>query len=101
MIADRLERVPEVRILNPAASPAVASIVRRCLEADPERRYQTARQFQEDLERQLNNLPLRHAPDLSPRERLTKWAARHPRATSSTTVALVATVLLFAFSAAA
>jgi serine/threonine protein kinase len=101
MIADRQVTAPDVRGANPAASPAVASIVRRCLEANPDRRYQSARQLQEDLERQLNHLPLRHAPDSSPRERVTKWATRHPRATSSTTVAVIAAALIIAITAAA
>jgi eukaryotic-like serine/threonine-protein kinase len=101
MIADRQVPAPDVRGLNPAASPAVASIVRRCLEADPARRYQSARQLQEDLERQLDHLPLLHAADSSPRERLTKWAIRHPRATSSTTVAVIAAALIIAITAAA
>ena len=39
MIADRLGPVPDVRRANPAVSPAVASIVRHCLEPDPARRY--------------------------------------------------------------
>ena len=93
MIEDRLVPPPRLRGCNPAASPAVEAIVRRCLEGDPRRRYQTACELQEDLERHLNNLPLRHASEPSPRERLRKWARRHPRLTSSTGVAALAAVL--------
>src|SRR5262249_37450419 len=60
MIADRLGRPPDVRLAQPAASPAVASIVAHCLEPDSGRRYQSARELQEDLQRQLDDHPLRH-----------------------------------------
>src|SRR5206468_124952 len=59
-------------------------------------RYQGARQLQEDLERHLADLPLRHAPEPSPRERARKWARRHPRLTSATSVAGLAAGLLLA-----
>ena len=101
MIADRQSPVPDIRGANPAASPAVAAIVNHCLEADPVRRYQLPRQLQEDLERQLDHRPLRYAPDSSLRERTMKWVVRHPRATSSTTVAVFASALLIAIAAAA
>ena len=94
MIADRLGSVPDVRSANPSVSPAVAAIVRHCLEPDPSRRYQSARELQEDLQRQLDDLPLRHVPEPSIRERLGKWARRHPRLSSSTTVGLVSMLLL-------
>jgi serine/threonine protein kinase/tetratricopeptide (TPR) repeat protein len=94
MIEDRRAPPPRLRDRNPAASPAVEAVVRRCLQGDPARRYQTARELQEDLERHLHDLPLRHAAEPSPRERLGKWARRHPRLTSSTGVAVCAAVLL-------
>jgi serine/threonine protein kinase/Flp pilus assembly protein TadD len=93
MIEDRLPPPPRLRRRNPAVSPAVEAIVRRCLEAEPGRRYQTARELQEDLERHLNDLPLRHAAEPSARERLGKWVRRHPRLASSTSVAAFAAIL--------
>ena len=100
MIADRLGPVPDVRRANLAVSPAVASIVRHCLEADPAGRYQSARDLQEDLRRQLDDLPLRHAPEPSLRERAGKWARRHPRLTSATSVGVVSACLLMAVGSA-
>jgi serine/threonine protein kinase/tetratricopeptide (TPR) repeat protein len=100
MIADRLGPRPDVRSANSAVSPAVASIVRHCLEPDPALRYRSARELQEDLRRQLDDLPLRHAPEPSLRERLGKWARRHPRLTSSTSVGIVSACLLLAVSMA-
>jgi len=76
---DRQGPPPRLRPWNPAVSPAVESVVRRCLEPEPSRRYASARELAEDLERHLSHLPLRHAADPSPRERAGKWVRRHPR----------------------
>jgi serine/threonine protein kinase len=48
-------------------TPAVEAIIQRCLSADPSHRYQTAAELQEDLERHLKQLPLRHAHEPSVR----------------------------------
>jgi serine/threonine protein kinase/Tfp pilus assembly protein PilF len=101
MRVDRCRPAPRLRPVNPAVSPAVESIVRRCLDPDAARRYQSARELREDLERQLAHQPLRHAPEPSLRERARKWARRHPRLTSSTTVAAAAAVVLLGVSAGA
>jgi serine/threonine protein kinase len=79
MVADRLQPPPALRHWNRAISPAVEAIVRHCLEPEPSKRYQTARQLHEDLERQCANLPLRHVREPSLRERAAKWYRRHPR----------------------
>lgn len=96
MIADREAGAPDVRRANASVSPAVAAVVRHCLEPDPARRYRSARALQEDLTRQLENRPLKHTPEPSLFERMSKWSRRHPGLTSSTTVALAAGVLLAA-----
>jgi tetratricopeptide (TPR) repeat protein len=93
MIEERLQPPPPVRSWNPDVSPAVESVVRHCLEPDPTRRYQTARELQEDLERQLAHRPLRYAPEPSWRERWAKWRRRHPRWLLAT-AGLVAVALL-------
>jgi tetratricopeptide (TPR) repeat protein len=79
MIQDREGPPPRLRWASKAVSPAVESIVRHCLEPDPERRYQTASQLREDLQRQMEHRPLQYAPDRSVRERATKAVRRHPR----------------------
>lgn len=94
MIADRLGSVPDVRGTNPTVSPAVASIIRHCLECDPAKRYASARELHEDLACQINDQPLVHAPDPSVRERLGKSVRRHPRLTSSTSVGVLSVALL-------
>ena len=60
MIADRSGAVPRLRAINPEITPAAESIIRHCLEPDASRRYQTAEQLHEDLERQLKHLPLKY-----------------------------------------
>jgi tetratricopeptide (TPR) repeat protein len=103
MIAERHKLPPRLCPLNRAVTPAVESIIHRCLDPDPTLRYQFARELQEDLERQLDDRPLLYAPEPSLRERARKWARRHPRLTSaltsSTTVAVVALVGLGALAA--
>jgi serine/threonine protein kinase/Tfp pilus assembly protein PilF len=93
-------RMPGVRCRNPAVSPAVESIVRYCLEPEPSRRYQTARELHEDLQRQLDHRPLRYASEPSPWERLRKWTRRHPRLSSSTGVGVLAALLILAVAGA-
>ena len=94
MIADRQGPPPRLRPWNPGVSPAVESIVRHCLEADPDQRYPSARALLEDLERHLSHQPLKHAPDPSSRERTSKWLKRrHWLVTLGLAGALVATVV--------
>jgi serine/threonine protein kinase/tetratricopeptide (TPR) repeat protein len=99
MIADRQSPPPDVRQLNPAVSPALSAIVQRCLQPDPQHRYQRASQACEDLQRHLENRPLRYAPNPSFRELAAKWCRRHPRLSSISTVLTAA--LLFATFAGA
>jgi serine/threonine protein kinase/Flp pilus assembly protein TadD len=90
MLVDR-QTPPDLRVFNPKASLAVASIVRHCLEPDPTRRYRSAAELVEDLHRQLTNQPLKFAPERSWRERSRKWVRRHPRLA---VVALTGAILL-------
>jgi tetratricopeptide (TPR) repeat protein len=71
---------PPTRRLSPGLSPAVAAIVRKLLQFDPAKRYQSARELLTDLDRHAHNLPLLFAPNPSLTERVRKWRRRHPRA---------------------
>jgi serine/threonine protein kinase/Flp pilus assembly protein TadD len=93
MLADRADP-PALRALNPAVSWGAESIIRKCLAPDPTRRYQSAEELREDIDRHLANRPLAHAAEPSRRERAKKWARRHPRLASSGTVAALAAALL-------
>ena len=95
MIADRQVTPPLLSVHNSTISPAVESIVRHCLEPNPELRYGSARQLAEDLERQRANLPLLHAPEPSLIERVVKWSRRHPKLASPPAIsAAIAAILL-------
>ena len=100
MIADRRNVPPWLRGANPAVSQAAEAIVRRCLEPEVDKRYQSARDLREDLERYLRHLPLKHTREPSLIERSRKWVRRHPRLTSATTVSLVLGALLLALAIA-
>jgi serine/threonine protein kinase/Tfp pilus assembly protein PilF len=100
MIEDRRQPLADPRRWNAAVSPAVASIVQRCLEADPNKRYQSARELAEDLERQLHDHPLKHAPEKSWRERAHKWSRRHPRLASTTSISILLGTLILVLTTA-
>ena len=94
MIADRKLAPPSVRDQNPQVSCDLATIVQKCLNPDPAKRYPTASELSEDLSRHVANLPLHYAVNHSAAERFRKWSRRHPRITSGSTVALLASVVL-------
>ena len=94
MLADRQNSAPGLRPWNKAVSPAVEAIVKKCLAADPQCRYASADELRDDMERQLKHQPLRYAPEPSWRERAHKWVRRHPRLTSASSIAAVASVFV-------
>ncbi len=75
-------------------SPAINSIVQKCLAFAPQDRYQTAQQVVDDLDCELNSLPLRTARNRSLIERGRKWVRRHPQLVSGGGILTLATVLL-------
>jgi serine/threonine protein kinase/Tfp pilus assembly protein PilF len=94
MALERGRSGPSVREVRPDVSWGLESILRRCLEPDPARRYGRAEELAEDLRRLLDDRPLRYAPELSQRERVQKWLRRHPRVTSAGPVCAAAVLLL-------
>jgi serine/threonine protein kinase/Flp pilus assembly protein TadD len=94
MAVERGRTVPSLRKKRPDVPWGLESIARKCLMPDPARRYQAAEELAEDLRRFLADLPLKYAPELSPRECAAKWLRRHPRLSSSGSVGTVAAVLL-------
>lgn len=81
------------RQLERGVPPAVESLVLKCLAPAPQR-YASAKDLAEDLQRHLDNLPLKHAANPSLKERAKKWRKRHPRLTSAGAVGAVAAVLV-------
>jgi len=93
MIADKSGPVPDPRKLNKAVPAALGAIVQHCLHQNPAQRYPNARFLQEDLWRQLHHLPLKNIPEPSVRERLGKWARRHPHVTSASSIGILGLIL--------
>jgi serine/threonine protein kinase/Tfp pilus assembly protein PilF len=94
MALERARFTPSLRQHRPDAPWSLESIVRKCLDPDPDHRYQQAEHLQEDLRRYLEDRPLRYAPELSWRERLSKWRCRHPRLAVNGMMAAAVVVLL-------
>lgn len=94
VIADRRRTPKSIRVLNPRVSNGLAAIIDRCMEQERSERYRDAGELLEDLNRHRQHLPLKFAPDRSVRERLTKWSARHPRLSSASSVAALATAIV-------
>jgi eukaryotic-like serine/threonine-protein kinase len=94
LVDDRMRGAGSLRQYNPAVTPATDAIIQRCLAPEPDNRYQSAGELHEDLERQLNNLPLKHTPEPSLGERTRKWMRRHPRLASTTSVGTAAVLLI-------
>lgn len=94
MAVERGRITPSLRARRLEVPWGLESIVRKCLAPNPAQRYQQAFHVAEDLQRFLDDRPLRFAPELSWKERVHKWVRRHPRLTSAGIVALVAGLLL-------
>ncbi|HEV3298080.1 MAG TPA: serine/threonine-protein kinase, partial [Planctomycetaceae bacterium] len=76
------------RRLNPNVPQDLETICLKCLEKQPERRYHSARELAEELDRFLNHEPI-HARPISLVRRSEFWARRHPWAIASVTSFLV------------
>ncbi len=86
--------LPLVRTFNPQVSVAVEEIVRKCMHPAPELRYQSAAALAEDLQCELDNRALLHAPNTSTKERFAKWRRRHPRLLSVTSLLMTLAIVL-------
>ena len=68
---------PVASSLNKHIPPDLVTICAKCLEREQGRRYQTAKDVADELQRHLENRPIKARP-LSPPERLIRWVARRP-----------------------
>jgi serine/threonine protein kinase/lipoprotein NlpI len=94
MAVERSRHIPSLRSKRAGVPWSLESITRKCLAPEPSQRYQRAADLAEDLQRFLDDRPLRFAPELSYRERARKWVRRHPRLAASGSVSAAALVLL-------
>jgi serine/threonine protein kinase/tetratricopeptide (TPR) repeat protein len=93
MIAAR-QNAPSLRASAPDVPWTLDALVGKCLSFDPAGRYARAGDLAEDLRRFLDYLPMKHCPEPSIRERMGKWARRHPGLCGSTSIALMSIVLV-------
>lgn len=84
-----------LRELNPEVDRDIETICMKCLEKEPDRRFQTALEVADELKRFLNGEPIVSRP-LSRPERFWRWCRRNPVVASmgglATTSVLVAVV---------
>lgn len=99
-IAARQGPLPQLRLHNAAVTPAVESIVHKCLAPEACGRYATADDLREDLERQLAHRPLKHAPNTSLIERTGKWARRQGKVGAALALAAVAALVVLVLGSA-
>ena len=93
MIACR-RQPPSLRGLCPQVPWSLDALASKCIAFDPARRYAHAADLAEDLRRFLDDLPMKHCPEPSVRERMAKWARRHPGLCGSTSIAILAILLI-------
>jgi eukaryotic-like serine/threonine-protein kinase len=93
LTTERRRSSPSLRAADSRTPWSLDAIVARCLDPDPEERYQSAGELAEDLRRFLDDRPLKFTPEPSLYERLGKWSRRHPRASSAWTLGPLALVL--------
>ncbi|MFO0889432.1 MAG: protein kinase [Isosphaeraceae bacterium] len=82
------EEPPRLRSLNPEVPRDLETVVHKAIERDPGHRYSTAAELAADLQRFLDDEPIR-ARQISAAERLVRWARRH-RAVAALLAALAA-----------
>ncbi len=87
------EPVPPSR-LQPGLPRDAETIVLKCLEKDPHRRYADAAALADDLDRFLTGQPILARPT-GPVERLRKWARRRPAVALLSATVVVVTILSF------
>jgi WD40 repeat protein len=96
---DRLELIDQItgatlrppRSLDRHVPRDLETVVLKCVDKDPKRRYQSADNLAEDLQRFINDEPIA-ARRVSPPERLVRWARRNKAIAAST---MVIAILLF------
>jgi tetratricopeptide (TPR) repeat protein len=84
---------------NPAVSTGLSDIVMKCLQPDPQQRYQDGATLAGDLRRHLADEPLAGVRNRSPSERWSKWRRRRPNGLA-VAVLLLAAITSLAIAAA-
>ena len=91
------EEPPVPRTLNDAIPPDLQNICLKCLDKDPDRRYQSADDYVADLRAFLNHRPVSARPTTR-LQRFNKWCHRNPVIASLTSLAFSFLLALFVVS---
>jgi serine/threonine-protein kinase len=93
LVAVLMNDPPRLRNFDPAIPPALETIVAKCLEKDPRRRYDSAHALAADLGRYLEGARIAaRAP--GPLRWIGRFAIRHKLLVASASTALLATLIL-------
>ncbi len=84
------------RKLNRSVPLDLNTICLKCLEKEPHRRYGSASQLADELQRYLNGEPILARP-ISSMERAARWIARYPKTVGAVGAGLLVVVLLALF----
>ena len=79
---------PKLRSLVPSLDRDLETICARCLERDPNERYQSAGNLAADLERWVDGRPIVARP-VSPPARIWRWSQRNPKLVGAATAGLL------------
>jgi WD40 repeat protein/serine/threonine protein kinase len=80
------------RLLNPSVPRDLETITLKCLEKEPSRRYQTAKELADELSRVLRQEPIQARPVNAP-EKLWRWCRRKPALASAVVFAIAALLI--------
>ncbi len=97
LVKVRTEEPPRPRSLNGQADRDLESVCLQCLDKEPTKRYPSAEALAEDLEHWLAGEPIQARPARL-RERLRRWARRHPVVATLATVTAGAVLVILALS---
>jgi len=86
---------PSPRKLNSRIPRDLETICLKCLEKEPSRRYQTARDIADDLRRFLEGVPIKARP-VNRMERAVRWCRRHAGVTTMAGIVFIVTAIGFA-----
>ncbi len=88
----RNDNPPSPTSLNPAIPKKLETICLHCLEKDPDRRYETAEELEQDLNNWLADEPVSVCPE-NVGQRVLRWARKKPYIATLTTVLILSLVI--------